>query len=169
MHDEAQQRENQPRELPELSESALFRQFVRNILQAKVFEMTSEELEHALDNIDDAAALGETNLRLMSLVSQRLRKDISPTVVEKGMTIRTILNEAFERLRGPVIRSDSDPTLLNYNILYYRYFKYHLKNEQIAARFAISVRQYFRYRNKAIEALLNILFEMENDSSKDDL
>ncbi len=105
----------------------------------------------------------------MSLVSQRLRNDISPTVVEKGMTIRTILNEAFERLRGPVVRSDSDPTLLNYNILYYRYFKYHLKNEQIAARFVISVRQYFRYRSKAIEALLNILFEMENASSKDNL
>ncbi len=38
LHDEAQQRKNQPRELPELSESALFRQFVRNILQAKVYE-----------------------------------------------------------------------------------------------------------------------------------
>jgi hypothetical protein len=167
LQDEAQRRENQPRELPELSESALFRQFVRNILQAKVFKMTPEELEHALDKFDDVAALGETNLRLMSLVSQRLRKDISPTVVEKGMIIRTILNEAFERLRGPIVRGDSDPTLLNYNILYYRYFKNHLKNEQIAARLGISPRQYFRYRNKAIEALLNILFNMENDSRLD--
>ena len=130
--------------------------------------MTPEELEHALDNIDDVAALGETNLRLMNLVSQRFRKDISPTVAEKGMTIRTILNEAFERLRGPVVRSDSDPTLLNYNILYYRYFKYHLKNEQIAARFEISVRQYFRYRKKAIDALLNILLEKENESKVDE-
>jgi hypothetical protein len=168
LQDEAQQRENQPRELPELSESALFRQFVRHIRRAKVFKMTPEELEHALDNIDDAAALGETNLRLMSLVSQRLRKDISSTVVEKGMAIRSILNEAFERLRGPAVRSDSNPTLQNYNILHYRYFKYHLKNEQIAARFGISARQYFRNRNKAIEALLNILFEMEKDSSMDD-
>jgi hypothetical protein len=168
LQDEAQQRENQPRELPELSESALFRQFVRYIRRAKVFKMTPEELEHSLDNIDDAGALGETNLRLMNLVSQRLRKDISPAVVEKGMAIRSILNEAFERLRGQAVRNDSDPALQNYNILYYRYFKYHLKNEQIAARFGISARQYFRNRNKAIEALLNILFEMEKDSSMDD-
>jgi hypothetical protein len=176
LQDEAQQEENHSRNLPELSESALFRQFVRQFVrqfmhdnrQAIVFKMTHEELEHALDNIDDAAALGETNLRLMSLVSQRLRKDISPTVVEKGMAIRSILNEAFERLRGPAVRSDSNPVLQNYNILYYRYFKYHLKSDQIAARIGFSTRQYFRYRNKAIEALLNILFEMENASSLDD-
>jgi hypothetical protein len=168
LQDEAQQKENHPRELPELSESALFRQFVRHIRRARVFKMTPEELEHALDNIDDAAALGETNLRLMNLVLQHLKKDVSPTVVEKGVAIRSILNEAFERLRGSATRSDSDPTLLNYNILYYRYFKYHLKHEQIAARIGFSPRQYYRYRNKAIEALLNILFEMENDSSMDD-
>jgi hypothetical protein len=165
--DQAQQRENQSRELAELSESALFRQFVRHKLQATIFKMTSEELEYALDNIDDTAALGETNLRLMSLVSKRLRKDISLTAVEKGMAIRSILNEAFERLRCPGVRSDSDLAWQNYNILYYRYFKNHLKNGQIAARLGISDRQYFRYRNKAIEALLNILFEMENASNVD--
>ena len=167
VQDEALQRENQPRELVELSESALFRHFVRHILQAKIFKMTPEELEHALDNINDAAALGETNLRLMILVSQRLRKDVSSTAVEKGMIIRSILNEAFERLRGPGVRSDSDLAWQQYNILHHRYFKSHLKNEQIAARLGISVRQYFRYRTKAIEALLNILFNMENASNAD--
>jgi hypothetical protein len=165
--DQAQLRENQSRELAELSESALFRQFVRHKLQAKIFKMTPEELEHALDNIDDAAALGETNLRLMSLVSKRLRKDISLTSMEKGIAIRSILNEALERMRGSIVRSDSDPILQSYNVLYYRYFKYHLKNDQIAARIGISTRQYFRYRIKAIEDLLNILIEMENASNVD--
>lgn len=169
LQDEAQKEETHFRNLPELSDSALFRRFVRQSMhdnrRAKVFKMTREELEHALDNIDDAAALGETNLRLMSLVSQRLRKNFSPTVVEKGMAIRSILNEAFERLRFTGVRSDSDPAWQNYNILYHRYFKNHLKNEQIAARLGISARQYFRYRIKAIEALLNILFEMEKAAS----
>jgi Novel STAND NTPase 2 len=162
LQDEAQKESNHPRVLPELSESALFRQFVRHILQTKVFKMTPEELEHALDNLDDAAALGGTNLRLLSLISRRLRKDISPTVVEKGMVIRSILKEAFERLGDPAARSDSDPIWRNYNILYYRYFKYHLKNEQVALRLGISLRRYFSYRKKAIIALLNVLFEMEN-------
>jgi hypothetical protein len=81
------------------------------------------------------------------------------------MVIRAILHEAFERLRGPQVRTDTDPALQSYNILYYRYFRYHHKNEQIAARIGFSPRQYFRYRNKAIDALLNILFEMEKASS----
>ncbi len=56
-----------------------------------------------------------------------------------------------------------------YNILHYRYFKNHLKNEQIAARLEFtSTRQYFRERNKAITALLNILLEMEASLGNDD-
>ncbi len=81
------------------------------------------------------------------------------------MTIRIILHEALERLRGSTVRTDTDPALQSYNILYYRYFKHHHKNEQIAARIGFSPRQYFRYRNKAIDALLNVLFEMEKASS----
>ncbi len=79
--------------------------------------------------------------------------------------IRAVLTEAFERLRGPLVRKDLDPALQSYNILYYRYFRYHHKNDQIAARLSISPRQYFRYRIKAIEALLNILLEMEKASN----
>jgi hypothetical protein len=162
LQDEAQRAEKDSRALPELSESALFRKFVRDTRRVGVFKMTSDELEYALDTLDDAAALGETNLRLMNLVAQRLNNDVSSTPVERGMVIRSILTEAFERLRGPLLRSDTDPALLPYNSLYYRYFKHHLKNEQIAARLSISVRQYFRYRTRAIEALLDVLREMEN-------
>ncbi len=76
--------------------------------------------------------------------------------------MREVLNEALERLQGNGIRRDAAPEWRLYNILYYRYFKYHYKNEQIAARLEFSsTRQYFRDRLKAIEALLTILFEME--------
>lgn len=167
LQNEARQKEKNNRALPELSESALFRLFVCNTCQVEVFEMTPEELEKALEKIDDAAALGETNLQLMNLVSQRLKKETPPSITEKGMVIRDILNQALERLRGSQIKSDNDRTWQDYNILHYRYFKYHMKNEHIAARLSISVRQYFRYRAKAIEALLNALLEMEKASLLD--
>ena len=164
LQNEARQQGKKDRAIPELSESGLFRQFVCNISQFKVFKITTEELEKALDKIDDATALGETNLQLMNLVSQRLKKETPPSAAERGMVIRDILNQALERLRGSQIKSDNDLSWQNYNILHYRYFKYRLKNEQIAARLSISVRQYFRYRNKAIEALLDTLLEMEKTS-----
>lgn len=169
LQDEAQKKVNEERELPELSESAFFRQFVRDTCRAKLFKMEPEELERALDNLDDARELGKTDLRLLNLVFRRLKEVEHPSSVEKGMAIRTVLNEAFERLRGSAIRSDGNPALLLYNILHYRYFKkdHSIKNEHIAARLGMSVRQYFRYRSKAIEALLIVLFEMENASTGD--
>jgi hypothetical protein len=167
LQDESQQKRDQHRELPELSESALFRQFVRNICQAGIFCMTSEELEKALDKIDEPKALGETNLRLMKAVSDRIsRRNELPSAVERGIVMREVLKEAFERLRGSGVRTDLAPEWKYYNILYYRYFRHHLKNEQIAARLQFtSIRQYYRERNKAIEALLHILVKMEHASS----
>lgn len=167
--DEVQQKGKQQRELPELSESAFFRQFVRDTCQTELFRLTANELEHALDKINDPRALGDANLRLMKTVTRRLKRDTGPSIVEKGMVIREVLNEAFERLRDGAIRVDSAPELMFYNILYYRYFKYRMKNEQIAARLGItSIRTYFRERGRAIESLLDILFEMERTHIKEE-
>lgn len=160
LQDEAQQKDNQQRSLPELSESAFFRQFVRKMCQVTLFQMTVDQLEDALKKVNDHKALGETNLRLMPAVSQRLEKDTLQTPVERGKVIREILSEAFECLQGHGSRIDSDPEWRLYNLLYYRYFRYHLKHEQIAARLELTTRSYFRERNKAFEALLNVLFEM---------
>lgn len=169
LQDEAQQKDNQKRSLPELSESAFFRQFVRKTCQVGLFQMTADELEDALKKLNDHKALGETNLRLMRAVSQQLGNDTPPTLVERGKAIREVLNEAFERLRGHGVRTDSNPEWRLYNVLYYRYFRYHLKHEQIATRLEFtSPRNYFRERNKAIEALLNILIEMETRLSTDE-
>ncbi len=167
LQDEAQQR-NHHRELPELSESVLFRQFVRRTCRAKLFDMTTDALETALEKLDDSGVLGQTDLRLMNLVAQRLKRDDPPSVIEKGIAIREVLNDAFEKLRSSGVRNDTETSWQSYNILYYRYFKYHLKNEQIAARIGISTRQYFRYRTSAIEALRNVLFEMEIASDMDE-
>lgn len=163
LQDEAQQKGKEKREIPELSESAFFRQFIRNICQVGVFTMSPEELQAALDEIDDLKTLGETNLRLMKTVTRRLADNPAASTVERGIVIREILTQAFERMRGPGIRSDGNQAWQLYNILHYRFFKHHMKNEQISARLEFtSIRQYYRYRNKAIESLLNILFEMES-------
>jgi len=163
LRDEAQQKGKQQRELCELSESAFFRQFVRETCQTGLFRLTVADLEDALDKIHDLKALGEANLRLMKAVTQRLKRYAFPSIVEKGIVIREVLYEAFERLRGSTTtRNDSAPEWQFYNILYYRYFKHHMKHEQIVARLGISsLRKYYRERNKATEALLTILFEMD--------
>lgn len=160
IEDEARRKDHQQRSLPELSESAFFRQFVRDTCQIQLFQMTPEELENALKKMNDYKALGETNLRLMKAVSQRLENDTQHTPIDRGRVIREVLNEALEQLKGNRLRTDSDPEWRLYNILYYRYFRYDLKHEQIAARLEFtSLRKYYRERNKAINVLLNFLFE----------
>ncbi|MBV9692047.1 MAG: hypothetical protein JO202_20320 [Ktedonobacteraceae bacterium] len=163
---EAQRIEVQQRQLPEFSESALFRAFVQDKCQVAVFQMTKDEVEKVLDKLDDVRFLAESNLRQLKIVSMRVKKENTSSTIERGMSVREVLNEAFERLRGSGARNDSAPEWRSYNILYYRYFKYHLKNEVIAARLFISPRQYFRERNKAIEALYENLLEMEAASNK---
>ncbi len=169
LHDEAQQKEHQQRKLPELSESALFRFYIRTLYQTGFFNLTTDELEKALGKIGDLGALGETNLRLMKLVSLRLKNQDTPSTFDKGRVIHAILNEALQSLRGSGTQSDSATDWKHYNILYYRYFKYHLKNEQIAARLHLSVRQYFRERDKAFEVLCNALVKMEMNADVSEL
>ena len=146
-----------------LISSAFFRQFVRDINKIGLFKMTAEELEQALEKMYDLAELGETNLRLMKAVGYRLNGNSSSTSVERGKVIQGVLREALEQLRGTTTRNDESPDWLYYNILEYRYFtRYRLKHREIAARLEFSYdRQYYRKRNAALIALLNILFEME--------
>ena len=149
--------------MPELSESILFRQFVANTHRVGVFQVSAKEVEEALDSINNPQELGEASLRHMQIIAQRLEGKPSSSATERGMIIREVLREAFERLRPGNVRSDAASEWLCYNVLYYRYFKHHnITNEQIAARLGLgSPRQFYRERPKAIEALLNVLLEME--------
>ena len=155
--------EAEPRhQLPELTESAFFRRFVRDVNKISLFKMTVVELEEALERMHDLAALGETNLRLMRGVGRRLNGNVSPTLVERGKVIRGVLQEALELLRGFGARKDTEPSWYSYNILDYRYFsRYRLKGREIAARLEIVDRQYYRKRNDAVADLRSALFEME--------
>jgi hypothetical protein len=49
-----------------------------------------------------------------------------------------------------------------HNILWYHYFKYHLPNHNTAARLGIgSLRQFYREQDKAIQALLKEVLDLE--------
>jgi len=172
LQDVARQPQSHHEEVSELSSSLFFRQFVRNTCNLNIFHLTAEELESALDMLYDLNKLGNTNLRHMKAVSWRLSESdvASSSLVERGLAIRQVLNEAHEHLQGSEMRKDSAPEWRMYNILDYRFFhKHRLTNEQVAARLEItSIRKYYRERSKAIEALLDVLFEMEKSIDFDE-
>jgi hypothetical protein len=154
-----------PEFMPEFSSSKLFQTFIRAHYNLRISAFTVEELESALEKMDDPRELGKSNLSMLSRVSNCIASDAS--VVQKGIAIREALKEAHERMRGGGMRTDSGFDWRLYNILYYRYFKHHLKHEHISARLQFnSTRQYFRERGKALEALLNELLEMEEALNK---
>lgn len=166
LKNEAQQRSSSSRQIPELSESALFRRFVRDKYQLQLFHMKVEDVEEALDNINDTRLLGESKLRNLKIAAVPSQQYTTPTSLEQGQAVRKVLNQALEHLRGNGIRRDSAVDWRHYNILYYRYFQYPLKNEQISARLEFtSIRQYYRERSKALEALFNAILEMETSSN----
>ncbi len=145
----------------EFSASDLFQDFVHEKAGTSVLQLNVAEIEKALERIDDPVSLGTSQLRFLNSVARRCQGHAT-SVLETGRVIREILKEAWERLQGDGERTDYATEWHAYNILYYRYFrKQPLKNDQIAARLAISTRQYYRERSKAIEVLINVLLEME--------
>jgi hypothetical protein len=162
LRNEAQRKGEHERTLPELSESGLFRKFVRDKYQILLFRMSIDLVEKVLDDIDDFKALGESDLRHLKSVSQRLKNNGRSSALERGAAVRNILTDAFESLHGVGLRNDMAPGWELYNILYYRYLKHHLKNEQIVGRLGLSsTRKFYRQRQRAIEMLFNNLIEME--------
>lgn len=87
---------------------------------------------------------------------------------DKAIFVRKILQEARDRLCPEnKAHSDTDPDWQPFNILNYRYFKEHMKNEVLAERIGISLRQLYRERKIAIQLLRNELIEMEARARED--
>jgi hypothetical protein len=132
--------------------------------------MNINDIKKALDNIHDAQFLGECALRHLKLVSMRLKQADTATSIDRGLAVREVLKEAFERMRGSGSKTDLAPEWRLYNTLYYRHFNHRrMKHEHIAANLAISPRQYYRERQLALEILFQHLLEMETIAAdKDD-
>ena len=160
---EVQLRVVRERRVPEFSESSLVRQYIqkeRNITPAHI---TFEDVEDALEKmVYGVRLLGECNLSYLAFISTLSKQGVArPTPTEKGIAVREMLHGVFEQLRGSGVHSDIASDWRPYNALYYRYFREHLKNEDIAAKMGITSRQFFRERKEAIEKLRDILLEME--------
>ena len=148
----------------EFAGSELFLDFVCEKEGIVVPQLNAEEVEKALERFSDPVVLGASHLRSLASVSRRLQEQGHPPSVAVdvvGRVMRDVLREAWQRLRGTGERTDYAADWRSYNILYYRYFSFHWMNERIAGQLAISPRQYYRERAKAIKALLNALLELE--------
>jgi hypothetical protein len=153
------------RQIPELSESLLFRRYLYEQFNVDQLDITVKDVRDALDHLDSNEALAESKIGGMYYVSKRHQQDTSPSLHKKGHLVREFLKKAFENTRAGEVRNDSAFEWRIYNILYYRYFRYHLPNEKTAARLGIgSKRQYYREQERAIQALLKELIEMEISS-----
>jgi hypothetical protein len=149
--------------MPELTESALFHEFLHFDSQTSTFGITVKHVELVLDKIHDNQVLDASPLRNLLLVKQRLPADVQTiSTAERARPIREVLREAFQRMQGDGNQSDTAPDWVPYNLLYYRYFnKKRLTNDQIARRIVCSERQYYRARIKAISMLFSELVDME--------
>lgn len=163
---EVSREEVAPNRLPELSESALLRQFVRDTCKIQIIDITREILESILENYRDTIRLAECELTHLYLFTSYTRKARHPlTVNEKAIYVRKILQDARDLLRpSHKPHSDTDDDWQAFNILNYRYLKEHLKHEILAERIGISVRQLHRERKNAIQLLHNALLEMDKDA-----
>ncbi|HEY1353262.1 MAG TPA: hypothetical protein VGF67_26935 [Ktedonobacteraceae bacterium] len=167
LKDEAQRKGLAERDLPELSESSLFRKFVRETCQLSFFHLDEdemlEEVREALKHLDKTSRLGAGKLRHLKLVIELLRYGDTPLTFKTGLAVREVLNGAFEQMRGTGVRADFDLEWRLYNVLFYTYFdkRSHMNQSQIAARVGVSERHYHRVKDEAIRTLRNILLEME--------
>lgn len=167
LKEEAQRKGFLERQMPELSESSLYRQFVRHTCHLSFFHMDVDdviaELRETLKQLDKPGVLGNSMLRHFKLVLARLEHiEEAPSTFEKGLAVREVLNAALEKMKGSGVRADYDQAWRLYNVLYYTYFKkINANQEQIAARINVSYRHYHRVKDDAIIALANILLEME--------
>ncbi len=169
LEDQIRRNDAQPKVHPELSESLLFQRFLREKYDIYLSELTSQMtvayFKKILDQIDDLSALGESRLKHLKIIYTRIENH-TPLPREVGRAIRTLLQEALDRLKGNGVRQDGAPDWQLYNILYYRYFKgQKLKSKHIAARLGTSLRQYYYDRNKAINALFQEVLDLEKSVS----
>lgn len=151
------------RKLPELNESLLFRKFVRDTFHIGMVHMTADDIGSILHNLDDAKFLSECVITQLHLFSTHSHHP-SLSNYERAAIVRKILQEARDKLRPESKYSDAAPEWLFFNILSYSFFARRLKNEALAQLLDIGVRQLQRKRIQAIEALFDIVSDMEMEA-----
>jgi hypothetical protein len=97
----------------------------------------------------------------LQFISSQMNSVDSTASTRRGKLVQNLLRRAFERIKPDGLPSNSAPEWKLYNILSYHYFKYNLPNNRTAARLSISLRQFYREQDRAIQALLKEVLELE--------
>jgi hypothetical protein len=143
---------------------------VRDVCEVQPVNVSVAYLENVLNHLADTQFLGECELTRLYLFHVRIYSSAhSRSVHEKGVVVRHILQEARDKLRPHGVSSDTASEWQYYNILTNRFFKNSMKNEILASKLGISLRQLHRVRPLAIEALRGVLYEMELEARRNDL
>ncbi len=162
---EARRHDTTLRKLPELSESRLFRKFVYEECSIELAAITVEDLDKILDKIDDVRFLGESPLAHLNMVYTQAGETVL-LPLERGATVQRLLLNTIEELRPDAHHKKAEAQSRLYQILSLRH-KERMKNEEIAARLAISSRHFFRERQRAVKELLNLLLQKEMQSKEE--
>jgi Novel STAND NTPase 2 len=156
---EARREEVTKRMLPEFSESHLFRYFVREECNINLSSLTTDHLDEVLTHIDDLHMLGNSMFGYFNIVYLQAN-GTTLSAMERGLVVQRLILTAIEELRPNMQQTKDETQFRLYQILSLRH-KEGLRNEEIAARLAISTRHFFRERTKALKALLNVLLKQE--------
>jgi hypothetical protein len=148
--------------MPELSESGLFRKKVRELMPVGGPALLLRDLKDVLDHIDDNDFLANSKLADLHCITVSMQANPQ---TKKGVLVRDLLKAGLERMRAGRVRTDSAPEWRLYNILWYHYFQYHLANSQTSGRLGIgSMRQFYREQERALQALLKEILDLEQQS-----
>lgn len=143
------------RNIPELSESQLFRNYVSERFHIDKPDITFEDLEEALNNFHNLDFLSSSRLAETYYVILHFEQGSVQASMKKGNFVQDLINKAYELMSPNGKRNDSAPEWRFCNILYYRYLRYNLDSDNIYPRIGIrSRRDFFRKRKDAITLLL---------------
>lgn len=154
----------------ELSSSLLFcrKMKAHTMSQHDPVEIFSDDIKIALDHLSDLEFLTHCKLVQLRSVSVQIEHGGKTPSNRSGWLVKEVLKKAFERMKPGDIRIDTALEWRSYNILWYRYFKYNLPNHNTAARLGISLRQFYRDQDKAIEALRKEVLALDEGTLLDE-
>ncbi len=153
---------NRQRNIPELSESQLFRNYIRERFHIETPDITFDDLKDVLNNWHNIDFLSTCRLAETYYVTHHYELAMAKGPVKKGKIVKELVNKAHTLMSPGGIRSEAAPEWRLYNILYFRYLKHELDAERVFPRIGIrSRRDFFRKQIDAIEALLRKVCEIE--------
>lgn len=119
-------------------------------------------LPDALEHLYDYSYLGMHPLAQLRCVGDLVVHDQTPlTHVDRGRALSKVLHIAIDELK-PGDRPDNIGSEARFYTILHQEYCEGRENHEVAAELAISERTFYRDRRRALQALAQIVWEMEN-------